>query len=86
MGSAQYNPQSFTAYLSICWKWYSKFITSQKEEEEFVQNGFISTSLGNQILRVETVPLFILSIVRYEYMEWYYGKNKWINIRNSDHI
>lgn len=42
---------------------------SQKEEEEFVQNGFISTSLGNQILRVETVPLFILSIVRYEYME-----------------
>ena len=32
-------------------------------------NGFISTTLGNRIMRVESVPLFILSVINYEYME-----------------
>lgn len=31
--------------------------------------GFKSVSLGNRILRVETVPLYILSIINYEVME-----------------
>ena len=39
------------------------------EEEEFALNGYQKISLGNQILRVETVPMFILSSIRYEYME-----------------
>ena len=42
---------------------------SLKEEEEYANNGFIKTTLGNQILRVETVPLFVLSNIRYENME-----------------
>lgn len=42
---------------------------SLKEEEEYVNHGFIKTTLGDQILRVETVPLFVLSNIRYENME-----------------
>ena len=42
---------------------------SPKEEEEYAEHGFIKTTLGNQILRVETVPLFVLSNIRYENME-----------------
>ena len=43
---------------------------SNTEENKMSNYGFIKTSLGNQILRVETVPMFILSVIRYEYMEW----------------
>ena len=32
--------------------------------------GFVSTTFGSRILRVESVPLFIMSIINYEYMEW----------------
>ena len=41
------------------------------EQEEIMLNeyGFISTTLGNRIMRVESVPLFIMSIINYEYME-----------------
>ncbi|MDD3392441.1 MAG: RsmE family RNA methyltransferase [Bacilli bacterium] len=40
------------------------------EEEEILNSiGFVSISLGKQILRVETVPLFVLSVLNYEYME-----------------
>ena len=42
---------------------------SLKEEEEYVRHGYVKTTLGNQILRVETVPLFVLSNIRYENME-----------------
>ena len=42
---------------------------SSKEEEEYQTHGFIKTTLGKQILRVETVPLFVLSNIRYENME-----------------
>ena len=42
---------------------------SDKEENFLVENGFIQISLGNRIMRVETVPLFVLSILNYENME-----------------
>lgn len=42
---------------------------SEKEENYLVENGFIQISLGNRIMRVETVPLFVLSILNYENME-----------------
>lgn len=40
-----------------------------KEEEYLKQIGFIAVSLGNRIMRVETVPVFILSVLNYENME-----------------
>ena len=42
---------------------------SLKEEEYLNSIGFISVTLGNQIMRVETVPMFILSVINYENME-----------------
>lgn len=41
---------------------------SNNEEKKLNELGFISTSLGNNILRVETVPLSILSMINYENM------------------
>lgn len=41
-----------------------------KQEEETLNNmGFKSISLGNLIMRVESVPLFLMSVINYEYME-----------------
>jgi len=42
---------------------------STLEECKLNDLGFVSISLGNRIMRVETVPLFILSIISYELME-----------------
>lgn len=42
---------------------------SVQEEVYLNDNGFCSVTLGNRIMRVETVPLFILSVINYEYME-----------------
>lgn len=42
---------------------------TNKEENELILNGFIPITLGNRILRVETVPLFLMSAVNYEKME-----------------
>lgn len=42
---------------------------SAKEELCFEKKGFVKVSLGSQIMRVETVPIFLASIIRYEYME-----------------
>ena len=39
------------------------------EEECFVRSGFQKVSLGKRIMRVETVPIFLLSILNYLYME-----------------
>ena len=40
------------------------------DAEEIMLNdlGFISTTLGNRIMRVESVPLFMMSIINYEYL------------------
>ena len=40
------------------------------EEKILNEYGFVSTTFGSRILRVESVPLFIMSIINYEYMEW----------------
>lgn len=42
---------------------------SPNEEQTLVDIGFNRVSLGNRIMRVETVPLFILSALNYENME-----------------
>ncbi len=42
---------------------------SEKEENILNSIGFTSISLGNLIMRVETVPLFLMSIIDYEFME-----------------
>lgn len=42
---------------------------SIEEEDMLNKLGFSSITLGNRILRVETVPLFILSVINYEFME-----------------
>lgn len=42
---------------------------SNKEENYLVNIGFNPVTLGNRIMRVETVPIFILSALNYEYME-----------------
>ena len=41
---------------------------SPKEEEYLNSIGFTSISLGENIMRVETVPMFILSVLNYENM------------------
>ncbi len=41
---------------------------STEEEKKLVDKGFIKVSLGNKILRTETVPLYLLSIIDYEFM------------------
>ena len=41
---------------------------SQNEEEYLMKNGFIPVSLGQNVLRTETVSSFIQSIVNYEFM------------------
>ena len=42
---------------------------STSEEDKIIESGFIPVTLGKKILRVETVPLFLLSIIIYENME-----------------
>ncbi len=42
---------------------------SMNEEKKWNQIGFTSISLGNRIMRVETVPLYVLSILNFYYME-----------------
>lgn len=39
-----------------------------KEEEMLIKHGFISVSLGNNVLRTETAPLYLLSVVSYNFM------------------
>ena len=39
------------------------------EEKSIINLGFIPVTLGNTIMRVETVPIFLLSVINYEYME-----------------
>ena len=39
-----------------------------KEEEYLVDNGFISVTLGDNVLRSETAPVAALSMINYEFM------------------
>ena len=39
-----------------------------KEEEQLINNGFISISLGNTVLRSETAVVCALSMINYEFM------------------
>lgn len=38
------------------------------EEKKLIENGFISISLGNTVLRAETAPVAALSMINYEFM------------------
>jgi len=42
---------------------------TDKEEQVFIEQGFIPVSLGSNIMRVETVPVYLLSVLNYELME-----------------
>ena len=42
---------------------------TEKEEKQLFDIGFQPVRLGNNIMRVETVPIFFLSVINYEYME-----------------
>ena len=37
-----------------------------EEEQKLVELGFIPTSLGDNVLRVETTPIYLLSVLNYE--------------------
>ncbi len=39
-----------------------------KEEDYLLENGFVSISLGNNVLRAETAPVVALSMIKYEFM------------------
>ncbi len=42
---------------------------TNEEEDKLIEKGFIPTSLGNNIMRVETAPIYLLSVLDYELME-----------------
>ena len=47
---------------------------TKEEEQILTNNGFISVSLGNSVLRTETASVFIMSVIRYLDMEWSYER------------
>jgi 16S rRNA (uracil1498-N3)-methyltransferase len=61
--------QSLTKYDKITVVMGPEGGFTPKEEDYFISTGFIPVTLGTNIMRVETVPLFILSIINYENME-----------------
>ena len=40
----------------------------KSEENLLMDNGFISTSLGKNVLRAETAPVAVVSMIKYEFM------------------
>ena len=40
----------------------------KSEEKYLMENGFISTTLGDMVLRSETAPLVVMSMISYEFM------------------
>ena len=40
---------------------------SNKEENFLIQNGFLPTTLGKRVLRVETAAIYVASIINYVY-------------------
>jgi len=45
---------------------------TDEEEKILIENGYISTSFGNRVLRTETASLYALSIINYILMRWSY--------------
>jgi len=45
---------------------------TDEEEKILIENGYISTSFGNRVLRTETASLYALSIINYILMRWFY--------------
>ena len=41
---------------------------TEQEEDLMIENGFITVSLGNTVLRTETVALFLMSVIHYHDM------------------
>ena len=41
---------------------------TNNEEKELIDNGFISVTLGDRVLRTETASLFVLSVINYIFM------------------
>ena len=41
---------------------------TEQEEEKMIENGFVTVSLGNTVLRTETVALFVMSVIHYHDM------------------
>lgn len=41
---------------------------TNEEEKKLMEAGFISVSLGNLVLRTETVGLYVMSIINYYFM------------------
>ena len=39
---------------------------TDNEIKYLIDNGFVSVTLGKNILRAETVPLYLLSVINYE--------------------
>ena len=56
----------------------------KSEENLLIDNGFISTSLGKNVLRAETAPVAVVSMIKYEFMRWHYEKFicnlKWVRL------
>ena len=47
----------------------SRINSTQEDSEEFLtNNGFISVSLGKNVLRAETAPVCAISMINYEFM------------------
>ena len=42
---------------------------SRKQVQYLINNGYEAITLGNLILRVETVPIYLMSVINYENME-----------------
>ena len=38
---------------------------TEEEEKKLVEKGFVKTSLGNMVLRTETVIIYLMSIINY---------------------
>lgn len=49
---------------------------TDKEVKYLEENGYISVTLGNNILRAETACISVLSMINYHFMRWDNGSNK----------
>ena len=57
------------AVLDHCKYLTKRDVPHPQNKYKKIEMNFIPTTLGNRIMRAETVPLFILSVINYEFME-----------------